>query len=516
MLGAETDRKDVTLPPPEEREWLMAQTIQLLAATGWRGYVQAPLLEPTAEYFPDRWAGGEASVRRLLLRLLRYAGHPELDAVVIVHEADPARRGEVVGKPQAMRGREPDAWFVRRDGQTLHFACEQDILREPENLVPALARAVAHAHRVVAGLDAADNHRLIDLTGFALGFGLLTTDACQRFYSKSAGGFRATRAQFRLGALSVQDMSFLLALQLEARGYDRRTRRKLLAGLQPNQAGFVREAAAWLAKLDPPARVRLGIPTPDQWPAAVSLAELTGPLTDPRRREPAHPHVHGSGVFDRVDEAIADDEQDELDENDDGDEAGEDDDDEPRRDLDLGIRGANRGKPVFRIERSAALRMAKLLGFPVLLLGALFSRSNMGIDVRMELVTPIAVVLAVVGLAIGSLFTDRRCSEPKCGTKLRESDEVCPLCGGVVMGVIHHPKERLGAEEELTRKRKLTPEGLVVGWTEAAGEDQDEDEDYDAEYDDDADADADQADGSGAAEIAAIDVAGPASSARAS
>jgi hypothetical protein len=472
MLGAQADSKHVTLPPAEERSWLVEQTAKLLAADGWRSYVRAPLLEPTPAYFPDRWAGGEASVRRLLLRLLRYAGHSGFDVAVVIHEADVARRKHVIAKPSPMRGSDPIAWFVRRDGQTLHFACEQDGLREVENLVPALARAVAHAHRVLVGLAPADNHRLIDLTGVALGFGLLTTDACQRFYAKSAGGFRTTRSEFRLGALSVQDMSFLLAMQLEVRGYDRRARRRALARLQPNQAGFVREAAAWLAALEPPIRVRLGIPTPDQWPAPPDLDELCGPLEDPRAG--AEQPSAGSGVFDTSDDGDDDDddelERDELER-----------DDEPRRDLDMGIRAANRGKPVFRIERSASLRVAKLLGFPVLLLGALLSRGNYGVDVPMQIVAPIAVGLAVLGLAIGSLFTDRRCSEPKCGTKLREQDEVCPLCGGVVMGVIHHPKERLGAEEELARKGKLTAEGLVLGWADDPDE-SDESDDLDEAF----------------------------------
>jgi hypothetical protein len=454
MLGAEAEPKNVTLPPAAEREWLVEQTASLLAADGWGRYVRAPLLEPTAEFFPDRWAGGEASVRRLLLRLLRYAGHGELDVEVVVHDADLARRGEVVGKPAPMRGSDPVAWFVRRDGNTLHFACEEEALREPENLVPALARAVASAHRVVAKLEQPDNQRLIDLTGFALGFGLLTTDACQRFYAKSAGGFQTTRSQFRLGALSVQDMSFLLALQLEARGYDRRQRKRVLARLQPNQAGFVREAAAYLARLDPPVRTRLGIPTPDHWPAAPNLEQLRGPLVDPRKASPEQ-LVAGSGVFDVASE------------DDDEEEEAEDEPEERRRDLDQGIRAANRGKPVFRIERRAALRMAKLLGLPVVLLGVLFSRGgNYGIEIPTELIMPVALGLAVLGLAIGSLFTDRRCSEPKCGTKLREQDQVCPLCGGVVMGVIHHPRERLGAEEELVRTGKVSAEGLVVGWTE--------------------------------------------------
>ena len=50
------------------------------------------------------------------------------------------------------------------------------------------------------------------------------------------------------------------------------------------------------------------------------------------------------------------------------------------------------------------------------------------------------------------------------------------------MGVIHHPKERLGAEEELARAGKLSADGLVLGWTK------DDEYEYDEyEYDDDDD-----------------------------
>ena len=115
------------------------------------------------------------------------------------------------------------------------------------------------------------------------------------------------------------------------------------------------------------------------------------------------------------------------------------------------------------IERSGALRMAKLLGFPVLLLGGLFSRGNFGVEVPMEIVMPAAIVLGLLGMGVGSLFTDRRCSEPKCGVALKVDDELCPFCGGVVMGVIKHPNERLGAEEDLTRAGKISADGLVVG-----------------------------------------------------
>jgi hypothetical protein len=301
-----------------------------------------------------------------------------------------------------------------------------------------------------------DNQRLIDLAAITLGFGLLTTDAAQRFYARSAGGMRSQRAEFRLGALSVQDMCFLLAMQLHARGLSRREVRRVTGGLQPNQAAFVRDDAAWLEQLDPPLAAQLKLPSKERWPAPLDVETLTGPLVDPRRKQSAEDQVTGSGVFEQ-------DSDDEVDE----DEA-EREPSEVRRDIDQGTRGANRGKPVFRIERSGAMRMAKLLGLPIMLLGMLFSRGEMGIEVPMEIAMPVALGLAIVGMIVGSFFTDRRCSEPKCGTALSVEDQVCPFCGGVVMGVIHHPKERLGAEEDLVRAGKVTAEGLVAGGDDRA------------------------------------------------
>lgn len=462
MLGAEP-QAHVTLPPAQERDWLIARTAELVSAFGPTGYVRAPLLEPTPEFFPDAWAGGEASVRRVLLRLLRWAaaacspgrGLADLEVEVVLHASDPARRGEVVGQPPNLRGQDPKAWFVRLDARegVAHFAVEEISLREPENLVPALARAVAHCVRAVHGLvtplDLA-GERLIDLAAFPLGFGLLTTDACVRFYARSSGGFRSTRAESRLGALSIQDMSFLLGLQthvrgLDPRGFDRRARKRLFDHLQPNQAGFVREAWALLEQSDrlgKPVREQLGLPPPASWPATRPLADLLGPPISSRGL------VRAEGDADDAD----------------------DDDASPaasrtieqRRDLDPGVVGINEGKPVFRIERNASLRLAKLLGLPILLLGGLLSRGSFGIELPMNIVMPSAIAVALLGLGIGSFFTDRRCSEPKCGRALKVDDEVCPLCGGTVMGVIHHADERLGAEEELVRQGKVGADGMLI------------------------------------------------------
>ena len=44
------------IPTPEERGWLIDELATLMAAVGWERLMSAPILEPTPEWFPDRWS----------------------------------------------------------------------------------------------------------------------------------------------------------------------------------------------------------------------------------------------------------------------------------------------------------------------------------------------------------------------------------------------------------------------------------------------------------------------------
>jgi hypothetical protein len=252
----------------------------------------------------------------------------------------------------------------------------------------------------------------VDVTTVYLGFGLLTTDAAVRHGAERAGGFRLTRTKSQLGVLGPQAMAFVLGVQAVARGLDRSGRRRIAKPLQPNQAGFFRAALALLDARTPSVAHALALPPPAQWPDPPDLESLTAPLPD--------------------DEGDAPEQAQEI-----------------RRDHDKGVSGMNAGRPVFRVERTKALRLAKMLGLPAVLLGILVNRMNMGIDVPMWQVGAVAAGLALLGLVIGRFLEDVRCSEPKCGEPLTRELEVCPRCGGTVRGVIHHPKERLAAEDAL-------------------------------------------------------------------
>lgn len=410
---ADDDEDEVLLPPPEARAWLLEQLAALVTARGVGALLTAPLIEPIPEYFPDPWAGGEPSVRRLARRLLRYAGIEAMPVEVTVLDEGTAIAAGTAGV----------AFEGLREG-TLDFAVQAAALRDPLVLVPAMARAVAAAYRRVHRLptgDEARHQRLVDVTAVYLGFGLLTANAALRHGGSGGGwGRRSTRTRTRLGVLDPQSVGFLLAVQLHARGLDDKQRRAVLRKLEANPAGFVRAAEPVLAQLRPPLSERLGLPPREQWPPPPDLEVLTAPFDDEPAEDDAAP--------------------------------------EERKDEDRGVQGMNAGKPVFRVERSKALRLAKMLAMPTVMLGMVAGRMQIGVDFPMWQAGVAALGLGALGLAVGRMLPDRRCSEPKCGAALEPDMEVCPRCGGTVMGVIHHPRERLAAEEALARPGGSTPD----------------------------------------------------------
>lgn len=402
------------IPRASERDGILAALAQLVLQRGYEHLALAPLVEPDERHFPDRWGGGEASVARIVRRLAIYADLEQLEPRIVI-EPD----GELGSMTPAGIG--SPAWFGKLEGTTAVIALRESTLREPLVLVPALARAVAaafRAHHRIAVNDPAREETLVDLTCIYLGFGLLTVPAAVRHYTVKSGA-RPRAAVSRLGVVEQRSLAYALAAVLEVRAPDDERRRAIAKRIGENPSAFVEAARAQLATLQPTVRERLGVPPREGWSDPPTLSLLAGPLED------------------------------------DGPAASQ----EQRRDEDRGVVGMNAGKPVFRVERSKALRMAKMFGLPVLLLGMLAGRmAHSGIEIEMWKAMAMAAGLALFGLGLGRLFPDSRCSEPKCGEPLPKDATVCPRCGGRIAGVIHHPRERLGAEEALARAESRAPE----------------------------------------------------------
>ncbi|HGG58051.1 MAG TPA: hypothetical protein ENK31_09680, partial [Nannocystis exedens] len=312
-MVAAVDDDEILLPPVGDREWLLDALRELVDQRGPAHLVAAPLVTARAEFFPDRWLGGEASVRRLLRRLALFADLPDADVSVEIYAVDDERSR--VGRPSGKLAGISDLWLVEARSGRLHFAVEATLLGDPQAVAAAAARAIADAYRELHGLrvgDPYEEQRRVDVTAVYLGFGRLTADASHHYP-------KGEKKPVRQGLLSPKAVSFLLAAVVVVRGLDRRQAKRIAGALQANQRAFFRRSLALLGTAEPPLGSRLALPPPSEWPEAPDLEHFTQPFDDER----ADAEETAEAVEDR------------------------------------GIVGANRGKPVFRVERRSGFRIAR-------------------------------------------------------------------------------------------------------------------------------------------------------------
>jgi hypothetical protein len=182
-MAGESELIDYELPDDERREQLLEAMALLIERGGWQPLVCSHIIEPTAEFFPDRWEPNERGVERLLRRLLGYAGLGGLGVRLVTY--DQAERSYLDAQERVLGRRSgAQAWFAGIEDGRCRFGVDVDQLNDPENLIGVLAHEVAHAYRRHHGLCAANpsvEEYLTDLTTVYLGFGVLTANSALRF-----------------------------------------------------------------------------------------------------------------------------------------------------------------------------------------------------------------------------------------------------------------------------------------------------------------------------------------------
>ena len=398
------------MPTVEERDWLIDQLAALMAAAGWQRLVNAPLIEPADEFFPDRWTPDEAGVRRMALRLLRFAGLGQLDVRVQLFAGE--HSGTSDGHHSSERHEGAAAWFAGITDGVVQFGTAQHGLTDPALLTGTMSHEVAHVFRRVHALEVEDRdleERLTDLTTIWLGFGVLTTNATLKHRSRGefdGENFWRTYSQQSVGYLPPQAMTFLLALQAVARNLEASDLRHVAGLLETNQGAWFSKACKWILKEIPDLQARLGLPDPTTWPEPDELAPLLGPLAhaDQVVRAPARRSEAGTN---------------------------------------------NRGRPVFRVLRTRAL----IYGGPTMALMLLVVPVAAATSSQPLLWIVPGLVIVVASFVIGRRKPHDHCSDPDCKAILARDAKECPGCKGVVSGSIKHPDERLAALEELRERR---------------------------------------------------------------
>lgn len=207
--------------PEEDQHALGRELGELSAAMGPTWLLEAPILLPRPEDFPDDWRPDLDGAELMLERLLTSAGLGDLPFVLEPFTSDDDVPDSLSAWHRANR---VAAYFAGRDESgALRFGVDVDQLNDPEVLSGIWAHEVAHAFRHVHQLVVADSEveeELTDLTTIALGFGCLTTNNAWRLRRRAelnGAWVRTETTTRRLGYLPLQAMAFALGLQVRLR-----------------------------------------------------------------------------------------------------------------------------------------------------------------------------------------------------------------------------------------------------------------------------------------------------------
>jgi hypothetical protein len=147
---------------PAIREWIDEQWDWLVATFNMGDLAEHDIIEPTGEYFPERWGPSPEAVEALFTRVVEYTevepGRVALGLIDAQDEAPPA--------------------LVEADGRYL-LPLEVSELRDPTVVVAILSRKLALLRLMDAGVDLnRDDLPLVtDLACVVLGLGIFNANA---------------------------------------------------------------------------------------------------------------------------------------------------------------------------------------------------------------------------------------------------------------------------------------------------------------------------------------------------
>jgi hypothetical protein len=229
------------LPNSEVRHGLVAAYAEVVASLGLLSMERALVL-PNGEFFPDAFTADEASVQRMLDRLLEHASISDMALVARFWGGESAAScgagacGSCGPTPAA-----PESETVQRlldAGEHWQLNVLPAEVVSPVALASALCHGIALA--VLREADAPPRLPLdlsVDLTAIALGYGVLLLEG-SHIYRKSCGGPSIARTT----ALGPTEVALVLALSAAV---NEQSLRKVSKHLSATQSAAFSEAAAW-------------------------------------------------------------------------------------------------------------------------------------------------------------------------------------------------------------------------------------------------------------------------------
>jgi hypothetical protein len=236
----------------EERLWVDQGFPRLEKLLGRRRMLDAPVILPTAEHFPDHYDKTPAALEKLLKRV---CGYMEVDRKTVeldifpdeaqeLQEMLPAWRGQSAGNAGAYFHPQPERGGAAK-GMLIAIRATQ--LEDPLSLVATVAHELGHVILLGGGLldhKTPDHEPMTDLLTVFLGLGIFTANSSERF-KQFQDDQRQGWSMQRLGYLPQDVFGYALA-KFAAERAERKP--KWADFLSTNVRAYFKRSAAWLEK----------------------------------------------------------------------------------------------------------------------------------------------------------------------------------------------------------------------------------------------------------------------------
>jgi hypothetical protein len=253
----------------EDRQWVDEGFRRLEKLVGRRRMLEAKVVLPSAEDFPDPYDGTPAAAEMLFCRLCTYmqVKRSSVELEVFPDETEQLReilpywRGDGAKRAAGLYAHHPKGdgnEEERSEAKCMVVAIRSTQLKDPLSLVATVAHELGHVILLGGGLldpKTPDHEPMTDLLTVFLGLGIFTANSAGRFKQYQDDRRQGWSMQ-RLGYLPEEVYGYALAKFAAERGEQKS---EWVRSLSTNVRAYFKQSRTWLVKNSPqPGRASAG------------------------------------------------------------------------------------------------------------------------------------------------------------------------------------------------------------------------------------------------------------------
>lgn len=218
---------------PETAAWFAGRFAFLAEQFGRETFWNAEAVEPSDQFFPDRFTGDEPGARIVLDRVAARMGLSPGHVALEIYDEGRHRR-LTPGMISQSVDKHGTAGLYLGDGEKEMIGVEASCLTNPTQLIAVLAHELAHVRLLGEGRlsrEHVDHERVTDLTTVFFGLGIFGANSAMHFSQWHSAGWSGWSAG-RVGYFDEADWGYALALWATLRGETPRWVKRLRPGVR--------------------------------------------------------------------------------------------------------------------------------------------------------------------------------------------------------------------------------------------------------------------------------------------